>query len=387
MGPALDRDVVFFSSVDFTSHAQRPQAVAAQLVERGARVLYVDNLGLRVPRVSDWPRVQRRLRDARGNRRVDLGTGPAWRAADPAICVTSPIVPPLEQYAPVRRALLHRLQTVTRRWRAGSPRDPLVWTYLPNPVIRDLADSMGIAPVVYEYADLASERLAVRSLRHRARVAAWEQAMFDRAAAVFSPSPDLLATRGVGGAHAFVISHGAPEHPVGETWPELSRWPSPRIAFVGSISHAVDRDLVASLARARPGWAFLLVGPHRTTPGVLADLPNVWLAGERPQTTIPGLLAACDVGIVPYDVHAVDPLTVSPLKVHDYLAAGLPVVSVEVAGLPASDRIEVAAGVDGFLDAIERALVSGRRVPEPVRTWSDAVDEMIEVLTTAGIAT
>jgi hypothetical protein len=85
-----DWDVVFFSSVDFSSHMQRAQAVARELAARGARVLFVDNLGLRFPRLGDRRRVVHRVRAALGRRRE----GGAGERAH-GITVLSPIVPPL----------------------------------------------------------------------------------------------------------------------------------------------------------------------------------------------------------------------------------------------------------------------------------------------------
>ena len=119
-------DVLFFSSVDFASHAQRPQAVARELVARGARVLYVDNLGLRLPGVGDHRRVTRRLRSALAKPDV----------ANP-ITVLSPMVPPFAHWPRARRFLRDWLLARVRLWRSDRPL--VVWTYLPNPVIAEVA--------------------------------------------------------------------------------------------------------------------------------------------------------------------------------------------------------------------------------------------------------
>lgn len=101
-----DWDVVFFASVDFDSHDQRPQAVARDLAARGARVLYVDNIGLRLPRPHDAHRVWRRVRSSLRRRRVppaiaspDVGTLPAG-----SLAVVSPVLLPLDHVVAVRAA-------------------------------------------------------------------------------------------------------------------------------------------------------------------------------------------------------------------------------------------------------------------------------------------
>lgn len=381
LGDETTWDVVFFSSVDFAAHAQRPQAVARDLARRGARVLYIDNLGLRVPRLRDHRRVVRRLRASLGGRSPSPASGAAETPRPGSLDVVSPLLLPLDHWTPARVGSRRWLVRRIRRWAPRSDRSLVVWTYLPNPLIVDVADALGASRLVYEYADMASVRLHARRARHRARVARWERAMFDRADAVFVPTPRLMAARGITDPHVHVVPHGAPPSEVGAPWPELQSRPRPRIAFVGSISPVVDLDLVAGIARARPGWSIVLVGFARVPLRDLARIPNVWIVGERPQAEIPALLAECDVGIVPYRLDVAGIGTVSPLKIGDYLAAGLPVVSVDLDEVHHPDSgITVAAGVDGFVAAIERYLRSGPPARLDLRTWREAVDEMTDLI-------
>jgi glycosyltransferase involved in cell wall biosynthesis len=66
-------------------------------------------------------------------------------------------------------------------------------------------------------------------------------------------------------------------------------------------------------------------------------LERVTFAGAVAHDTMPALLAAADVGVAPFDVHAHAPLSIafywSPLKVFEYMASGLPVVAPDIAGL------------------------------------------------------
>jgi glycosyltransferase involved in cell wall biosynthesis len=358
-------DVLFFSSVDFASHAQRPQAVARELAECGARVLYVDNLGLRLPRLTDRKRLVRRVRSARAKQET---TSP--------ITVLSPIVPPIEHWASVRTFTRRWLLTRVQRWRTDRPL--VVWTYLPNPIIGEVADATGAEALVYEYADLASVRLRVHGERQRYRVAAWEEQMFARADAVFVPTQRLLDVRGVKVPHAHVVPHAPPTATPGPT-PQLSaEWPHPRIAFVGSISPVVDLALLDALAAQNPLWSFVIAGPARVPLRQLARRPNVRIMGERTSEEVATLLGECDVGIIPYlrSTRGLD--TVSPLKLHDYLARGLPVVSVDIPEVRGFDDVEVASGVSGFAAAIQRALERGRGPGRVAGSWADAVGEMVQ---------
>jgi UDP-galactopyranose mutase len=362
-------DVVFFSSVDYVSHAQRPQAVARELAARGARVLYIDNLGLRLPRLSDRRRIVRRVRSAR----EPVAPGP--------ITVVSPLVPPLEQRGPVRAIARRRLLDRIEGWRSNRP--AVVWTYLPNPVIGDVAESMRAAAVVYEYADLASVRLHVRSTRHRARVAAWEDAMFRRADVVFVPNERLSAARGIASANVHVIPHGSPPENITHASAWLSESvPHPRIAFVGSVSEVVDVALLDGVALAHPDWSFVVAGPARAPIRSLRQRCNVVVTGEISPDEVSAILDECDVGVIPYrcDQPGID--TVSPLKLGDYRAHGLPVVSVDIPEVRGRDGVEIAAGIDGFGAAIGRALAEGRGPGERGATWADAVGAMVDLVRT-----
>src|SRR6266545_1589017 len=176
--PRIDWNIVCFAGVDWDFHRQRPQWVMASFAERGARVLYVDNLGTRLPRLSDAGRVARRLsRWVRSSRSPAAEVGPGIRR-------DAPVVLPLQHLAAVRglgrRTLVGRL-----RKRLGPERPLVVWTYLPLPVIADAADDLAADLVVYDWSDDASAHVLTNSQAQRRRIAGWEERMVERADVVF----------------------------------------------------------------------------------------------------------------------------------------------------------------------------------------------------------
>jgi glycosyltransferase involved in cell wall biosynthesis len=105
-------------------------------------------------------------------------------------------------------------------------------------------------------------------------------------------------------------------------------------------------------ARGRSDIGAVLVGDGPELPAVhdeAARLPNVVIAGAVPHADMPACLAAADIGVAPFEIGAHRPLSLgfywSPLKIFEYMAAGLPVVA------PAVDRIPslVADGREGLL--------------------------------------
>jgi glycosyltransferase involved in cell wall biosynthesis len=138
--------------------------------------------------------------------------------------------------------------------------------------------------------------------------------------------------------------------------PELAALPRPIIGFAGGVGPAVDFDLVRAVAERMPAASVVLVGPLQQ-PIDPASLPaNVHLLGPRPYATLPAYVQAFDVGLVPY-VHNDWTRAVDPLKLLEYLAAGIPVVST---GLPEAAKyaqeIWIRDDADGFVEAIKASL-------------------------------
>ena len=142
--------------------------------------------------------------------------------------------------------------------------------------------------------------------------------------------------------------------------PDLRGVARPRAIYAGALDRWFDARLVAETARRLPAWTFLLLGPCRADLSGLGALPNVRLLGPRPYGELPAYLRASDAGIVPF---VVNDLThaIHPLKVYEYLAAGLPVVTTpmeETASLGAPLRL--AGTAEEFARALEDALALSR---------------------------
>ena len=93
--------------------------------------------------------------------------------------------------------------------------------------------------------------------------------------------------------------------------------------------------------RGRSDLSALFVGDGPERAAVEAEaggLANVVFAGVLPHQHMPAVLGAADIGVAPFDLGAHKPLTLgfywSPLKMFEYMAAGLPVVAPAVARIP-----------------------------------------------------
>jgi glycosyltransferase involved in cell wall biosynthesis len=154
--------------------------------------------------------------------------------------------------------------------------------------------------------------------------------------------------------------------------PELARLPRPRAVYVGNLAaYRFDFELLRAAARALRSVEFVLIGPvglgdPRAPDGpadALAGEPNVTFLGPKPQAELPALLAHCDVALLPLleNAHTVSCM---PLKLWEYLAAGLPIVSRDLPnlrGLADERAIRLYGDPSGFVPALSKALEDAAR--------------------------
>src|SRR5438132_3008869 len=136
--------------------------------------------------------------------------------------------------------------------------------------------------------------------------------------------------------------------------PALAALPRPRLGFVGQLDWRLDIDVLVELA-ASPG-SLVLVGPSTLDSRAVERLRDAGcrLYGEVAYEAVPSWLAGVDIALVPYKL---EPAVVGarPLKLLDYLAAGLPVVSADIpAARELAPFVTTAAGPGGFREAVNR---------------------------------
>ena len=153
---------------------------------------------------------------------------------------------------------------------------------------------------------------------------------------------------------AFSASHPEPE--------DLSRIPSPRIGYVGILKSQLDFDLLATLADARPDWSFVLVGPRidlgtqQASLDALSARPKVYELGMKPPSELPSYIQHMDVAMMCYRI---DDYTkyIYPLKLHEYLASGVPVVSSPIRSvMDFRDAVISASGAEEWVPALDAAM-------------------------------
>lgn len=158
------------------------------------------------------------------------------------------------------------------------------------------------------------------------------------------------------------------------------------IGYYGAIADWFDADLVAQVAESFPDALVLLVGAD--TAGVrerLAGYDNVQMTGEVRYTELSYYLYAFDVCMMPFQVIPLT-LATNPVKIYEYLAAGRPVVSVDLPEMAQfGELVRTATTYDGFVDQLRAALaalpdskavVSRRKAFSAGQTWAHRVNDI-----------
>lgn len=133
---------------------------------------------------------------------------------------------------------------------------------------------------------------------------------------------------------------------------------TPHIGFVGSIDSRVDGGLIVSMAAMRPIWTFEFVGPviDEAVGAQLESMDNIILSGPARPDELPVRMQHFDAGIIPFR-HSTFTRFIYPIKVNEYLAAGLPVVMTDFAKLDElRGAVEIADDPVAFVNALERSL-------------------------------
>lgn len=222
--------------------------------------------------------------------------------------------------------------------RAGGQRAALV-TY--HPFVAAFCDAPWITEVVYFGQDDWATGEGVRQYWPLYREA--YERIDERKAAIFCVSEELatrLSPRATVVPNGVIADVWRPSLPVPA---RIAALPGPRAIYTGTIDDRLEMSLVEQTAR---GVGSLIFIGHPGDAGVidsLRTLPNTHVFGSVGQRELAATVRACDVGVIPHrDQEGIRAM--SPLKLYEYLAAGLPVLSVDLPPIHGVDDERVVIG-------------------------------------------
>lgn len=153
--------------------------------------------------------------------------------------------------------------------------------------------------------------------------------------------------------------------------------PKPRIGFFGVIDERMDTILLETIARLRPEWNYILVGPTvKIDPASLPVLPNIYYLGSKSYAELPAYLAGWNVAMMPFALNE-STRYISPTKTPEYLAGGVPVISTAIQDVidpyEKNGLVYIGHSPQDFIEGIEQQLNRKAR-----KKWLHTVDSFLE---------
>ncbi len=338
--------IVAFSSNDWSDIPSSTSQLMTQLA-RSRTVLYIDTIGIRTPRLTtrDVRRAIGKLRRGfKGARRVEQN-----------LYVWSPLVIPFHGSKMARR-LNARLLSAFTRWvmRRLRIRNAIVYAALPSAL--DVVKQLPRATLVYHCIDDYREFTDAP----REAYELMEDRLSQLADLTVVSSSRLLELRRDASRKAVYLPHGVDldwfERCLEDEVPldDIDSLPRPIAGFVGRIGDWIDVDLIFRCAQEMPDWSFVVVGPTNVDLSAYSGLPNLFFLGLKPFEQIPHYAKRFAVGLLPFVENEVS-ASVNPLKLYEYLAVGVPVVSTPALDMSEFAEVVEVAGTETFPSAIRAA--------------------------------
>jgi glycosyltransferase involved in cell wall biosynthesis len=286
--------------------------------------------------------------------------------------VLTPLVVPLPNSALARRLNRWLLTRQTRGALRNMPRRRQLWSFTAD--VGPLVGSFGEERVIYYCVDefAAFPDYDVETTRRL------DRELCELSDLVITTSQALYGSKRAYNPNTIFVPHGVlydhfaqaldPAYPVAE---DLKDLPRPVIGYYGLIQDWQDLDLLAEVARRRPQWSIVLVGKVQTDIGRFRQQANMHFLGQKPHAELPHYSRGFNVATIP---HKINDLTrnMNPIKLREYLAAGLPVVSTPLPEVKVYEpEVRIAEGADGWVAALEKAVAD--RSPENDRRRSAMV--------------
>jgi hypothetical protein len=354
-----------------------------RVLSRENRILWINAIANRMPTVSsrDFSRIAIKLKSF---------TKPI-REVEKNIFVLNPLAIPAYGTSVVRafneRVLLSQVRSAMRKLKF---RKPINFVF--NPAAGLLAGKLGEEFLIYYCVDEYTAFTGIAS-----GLKEIEEDLFRKADLVIVSAEKLLDEKKRFNSDTHLIHHGVdfahfrkaldPATRIPDDIKELSH---PIIGFHGLLADWIDYELLEAVAEAYPSGSLVLIGSvtgdAERKSKILERLPNVHFLGRKPYADLPAYCKAFDVALNPFEISRLT-LAASPLKVREYLAAGLETISTAIPEVELLKICRIGKTPGEFLSEIAGALRAPRsreEISDSIKSesWEARVEELREIIST-----
>lgn len=376
-------DIICFSH-DWTSDPLSKTHLM-RILSRDNRILWINAIANRAPTVSskDLSRVIFKLKSF---------LKPV-QEVEKNIFVLNPLAVPSYRNSTIRAFNQSFLRwQVKKAMRGMKFRDPINMVF--NPAAGLLAGKLGEKRLIYycvdEYTEFSGASRGLKEI---------EEGLLRRSDLVIVSAQKLFENKKQFNPNTFVIRHGtdwdhfrtALDHET-EIPEEIANLPKPVIGFHGLLADWVDYELIKKTAEHFCTGSVVMIG--KTTVEavekikVLKGIPNVHLLGRKPYGELPAYCKGFDVALNPFVINELT-LAANPLKVREYLAAGLTTVSSDIPEVRVLNNCLVGEDHADFIRQIEWSLAHPKprlEISDSVRheSWEAKIEELRNILKSSG---
>ncbi|WP_124940388.1 glycosyltransferase [Vibrio mediterranei] len=376
--------IVVLSTADWnTKYLTNKQHTAREFAKAGFKVVYVESVGLRSPKVSSSLDLDRLMsRACSGLKTIMLGA----KEVEKNIYVVSPLVSPFFKDTKVIKLFNSFLLNFLIK-RVVRDERHIIWSYHPyimnvvkksnhEKLIYHCVDDLSSVPGINEEDFNSNER---EFLRHCDHVFVTAPKLQERCE---SYNPNITYLSNVVDYEHFSrpLKHG-----------DSNR--VKKIIYHGVLSDfKLDLPLLAEIVNDNTQYEFILVGEEREgqSSPILEEIScskNVKRLGYVAYSDLPEVLAQCDLGILPSQINDYTN-SMFPMKFYEFIAAGLPIVSTRLHAISdiESDYVEKFASKVEFSVAAHKLLSKGK-IPIKDResligknTWKERTSIMLKTI-------
>ncbi|MDL2274582.1 glycosyltransferase [Desulfosarcina sp. OttesenSCG-928-G10] len=350
----IDTDFIVFSD-DWGRHPFSCQHIMTHFLP-GNRLLWVNTIGLRTPQLT--------LYDVkRSFEKIAAWARPKRPKTNASFCknlrILSPFMIPYNAIRPIRafnrESVVRSVRKAMRDWCFKKP--VLLAT---QPLASDYIGHFDESLVVYYCVD---DFTCWPGMNQPEMVRAMENKFLAHADLTIVTSESLRRTRSHAKYPPRLLTHGVDvDHFSGSRNRNrvkpgpLCGLRGPVVGFYGLIDDRLDRKLVSRILTQHPEWNVVFIGTTTISLDEFQSAPGFLHIDAVPYDILPDYAACFDVAIVPYQVNS-QTVSINPLKLKEYLAAGKPVVATPLPEvLFLAPVVRTASTPDAFINEIEAAL-------------------------------
>lgn len=261
-----------------------------------------------------------------------------------------------------------------------------------NPAAGMVAGKLGETELVYYCVD---EYTAFTGVTDGLRVI--EEDLFRKSDLVIVSAEKLFESKQGFNPNTHIIRHGTDWQHFRTSLDEKTKIPDeianlskPIIGFHGLLADWVDFELLKKTAAHFKDGSVVLIGKIAVDAEkkikILDNISNIHFLGRKPYTELPNYCKGFDIALNPFEINELT-LAANPLKVREYLAAGLQVVSTDIPEVRILKDCLVGESHDDFIAKIEFALQNPKpkeEISDGIKheSWEAKIDELREIMAT-----